>query len=170
MRRTTHILLGAAATVPVAVVLPPAPALGCVWWGMIGGEVPDWLDLRSRAGRLVRLRHRGASHGLPVATLATVAVFVALVAASDLSLLPYRPRQAGPPALAFGLGVLSHLAGDACTVAGIQPWLPFSRRKVHLLPRWLRSRYDGHVDLLGRIAALATLMAGGIAYGLRLGW
>ena len=176
MRRATHILLGAAAAVPVAVALPPASALGCVWWGMIGGEVPDWLDLRSRAGRLVRLRHRGASHGLPVALLATLLVYLALRELSSLAFPPVAPRRAAEMASAFGAGVLSHLLGDACTLRGIQPWLPFDRRRWWLLPRRLRTRSDGAVDRVGRAGAVVALGLGTALYALRqevapgLGW
>jgi hypothetical protein len=46
--------------------------------------------------------------------------------------------------LAFG--GISHLLSDACTYAGISPFLPFATARMWLLPRILRSRSDGYLD------------------------
>ena len=47
MRGVTHTLLGAAVAFPIAVSRDPAVAAGCIWFGIAGGNLPDWLDLRS---------------------------------------------------------------------------------------------------------------------------
>jgi len=170
--RTTHALLGAVAAAPLVfgLGLEPAPALSCVWWGGVGGGVPDWLDLRSHAGRLMRLKHRGASHGLPMAAATTVAVLLFLRAVGPFAVPAFDPADASLLAAAFGLGVLSHLAGDACTIRGIQPWLPLNKHRWWLLPRPLRGRSDGPLDLVTRIAAAAALVLGVVAYAARSGW
>jgi membrane-bound metal-dependent hydrolase YbcI (DUF457 family) len=69
---------------------------------------------------------------------------------------------------ALALGFLSHLASDACTYAGIRPLLPFSRVKVWLLPGFLRSRTDGYLDTLARVAAIVAIAFGVVVYAARL--
>lgn len=160
MKRGTHLIMGAAIAVPVAVVLPPVGALGGLWFGMTGGALPDYIDLRSEARR--SLRHRGLSHSLPVA--AATALFVWLVldalAREEYRLIPVPARYVVPWSLAVGLGMLSHLLGDACTRAGIQPLLPFLRFRFWLLPRFLRGRSDGAINLFARGFSTAVLATG----------
>jgi len=165
MRRSTHLLLGVAAAAPVAALVPAAGAVGCLWFGMVGGAFPDYLDLRSGAAR--HLRHRGLSHGVLVLVSSMAGVYVVLdaVARAETRLLPIPPGYARLWAACFGLGVVSHLASDACTRAGIQPWLPLSRRRVWILPRFARGRSDGWLNGLARLAAVAVL---GIALGMVL--
>jgi hypothetical protein len=43
------------------------------------------------------------------------------------------------------------------THSGIQPLLPLSRVTLRLLPKFLRSRYDGYLDTLLRAGSLLTL-------------
>ena len=157
MRRSTHLLLGVAAAAPVAAVVPPAGAVGCLCLGLIGGAFPDYLDLRSGAAR--HLKHRGLSHGGPVLGLSTMAVFVVLdaVARADTDLMPVPPGYARLWAACFGLGVLSHLLSDACTRGGIQPLLPLSKRRWWLLPRFLRGRSEGWLNGVARLAAIVVM-------------
>ena len=160
MKRSTHLLMGMAAAVPVAVGLPAAGAVGALWFGMAGGALPDYLDLRSEARRA--LRHRGVSHSLLVVVAMTVfaAVVLGALDAAEARLLPVPPRYVRPWSLALALGMLSHLLGDACTVAGIQPWLPFSRRRVWVLPRVLRGRSDGWLNGVAGVVSILLLGAG----------
>lgn len=174
MRRVTHTLLGAAASLPVAVAVSPGLAVGCVWWGMVGGGFPDWFDLRSDLRRPLRLRHRGASHSLFAALIATGGVFWALTilmatefSVAGVSLAPSRDAVWLWSA-SFALGFLSHLLGDACTTAGIRPLLPFSEVRFWVLPRPLRSPSDGFVDRVGRVLALAAIVGGVALYAVRL--
>lgn len=157
MRRSTHLLLGVAAAAPIAAVAPPAGAVGCLCLGMIGGAFPDYLDLRSGAAR--HLKHRGVSHGGLVLGLSTVAVFVVLdaVARAGTEAMPIPAAYARLWAACFGLGALSHLAGDACTRGGIQPLLPLSKRRFWLLPKPLRGRSDGWLNGVARLAAMVLL-------------
>lgn len=159
---------------PIALSLEPGLALGAVWWGMAGGGFPDWVDLRSELRRPLRLRHRGVSHSVFAAILATVAVWWALTilratefSVMGLTLAPSRGAIRVWSA-SFALGFLSHLAGDACTRAGIRPLLPFSDWRVWLVPRPMRSRSDGFVDRIGRFLALAAVLGGLALYAARL--
>ena len=107
MHRQTHMIVGAT----VAVALAPAHdllslslALG---GGIAGGIAPD-LDIS------VGMKHRGLSHSIWPALGAIVAGV----------LVPIPLARAG--LIAFGLGYLSHLAADACTVSGVKPLQPLS--------------------------------------------
>lgn len=157
MRRSTHLLLGVAAAAPVAALVPPAGAIGCLCLGLIGGAFPDYLDLRSGAAR--HLKHRGLSHSGLVLGLSTVAVFVVLdaVARAETALMPIEPSDARLWAACFGLGVLSHLLSDACTRGGIQPLLPLAKRRFWLLPRVLRGRSEGWLNGVARLAAVVVV-------------
>lgn len=170
MRRITHLTLGAAVAVPIAASLSPGIAVGCLWWGVVGGGFPDWLDLRSDLRKPLRLRHRGASHGLFVAALATLAVYGVLVLLTGSDFSPFGSNLTVPNAavwpwtLSFLLGVLSHLVSDACTISGIRPLLPFSRFQFWTVPRFLRCRHDGYLDRILRIGSLAIIAVGVVAY------
>ncbi len=158
--------MGAAAGLLVAASSSLPVAAGALWLGAVGGGFPDWLDLRSELRGSLRLRHRGASHGLPLAALLIAIVGIALSALAsgrvDLgSWAAIDDRTAVVWTAAFGAGLLSHLAGDACTHAGIRPLLPFSRWRVWLLPRLLRGRSDGWLNGIALIASLGA--AGGMA-------
>jgi membrane-bound metal-dependent hydrolase YbcI (DUF457 family) len=151
------LLIGAATAAPIAIALDPLPALGCIWFGVAGGAMPDYLDLRSNARRV--LKHRGVSHSLMVVGLCSALVFVLLdgVSRADVNILPISTDLVVPFTLAFALGMLSHLAGDACTKGGIQPALPFHRGRFWLLPRFFRTRSDGAINGFGRLAAVLVL-------------
>ncbi len=170
MRRSTHLILGAAVAVPIAVSHSPGIAIGCLWWGMVGGGFPDWLDLRSDLRKPLRLRHRGASHGLPVALLAAAGVYLVLTVLSrwriDLAGFSTELPDAVviPWALAFLLGLLSHLLSDACTLSGIRPLLPFAQINVWLLPKLLRCRHDGYLNRVLTLAGLAVIALGLVVY------
>jgi len=173
MRGVTHTLLGAAVALPIAVSHDPAVAVGCLWLGMVGGGLPDWLDLRSDFKTQLRLKHRGTSHSLFVLLGCSAMLCLALVTLrrgevtlGGWNLAPVDATiVAWVAALALGIG--SHLASDACTHAGIRPFLPFSRRTVWLLPRFLRSRYDGYLDKVFRWLAVSLLALGLVAFAAR---
>ena len=159
MKRGTHLLMGAAAAVPIAVLLPPLGAFGSLWFGMTGGGLPDYLDLRSDARR--SLRHRGVSHSFAVLGLTVAFVWLVLdaLAREKFQLIPVPDRYVVPWAVSLGLGMLSHLLGDACTRAGIQPWLPLFRARLWLLPRFLRGRSDGAINGFALSVSLPILLA-----------
>jgi len=170
MRGVTHTLLGAAVALPIAVSREPAVAAGCLWLGMVGGGLPDWLDLRSDFKTQLRLKHRGTSHSLFVLMVCSALLYLALVtlrrsqvAFGEWSLAP---GDATTTALvvSLALGIASHLASDACTYSGIRPFLPFRDRTIWLLPRFLRSRYDGYLDTLFRIVAVTALAFGIVVF------
>ena len=170
MKRTTHLMLGAAVAMPIAASLSPGLALGTVWWGMAGGGYPDWFDLRSDLRRPLRLRHRGASHGIPFVALLAAGLFIVLRALAATT-FPLAGRELSLPetavlpwTLAFVAGFASHVASDALTHAGVRPFLPFSVRRVWLLPRFLRGRSTGPLDALMRLAASLALIAGCALY------
>jgi hypothetical protein len=58
---------------------------------------------------------------------------------------------------AFAFGVMSHLLGDACTRGGIQPGLPFTRRKLWLLPRLFRGKSVGWQNGMAQVAAVIVI-------------
>lgn len=165
MRRFTHAVMGVAAAMPLAVGLAPMGAVGALWLGLVGAAAPDYLDLRAQTKRI--LRHRGASHGFLSLWLCTAVVggVLTVVQRAGLGLLALQFPLVQPWTFAFFLGFLSHQLGDACTVAGIQPWLPISSRRFWLLPRFLRGRSNGPINVLA-IAAAASLI--GVVLGLRL--
>lgn len=170
MRRITHLTLGAAVAMPIAASLSPGIAVGCLWWGMVGGGFPDWFDLKSDFRIPLRLKHRGASHGLPVALLASAAVYALLIILSQTTFalsgmsIGIMAQDAIPWTFSFVLGVLSHLVSDSCTISGIRPLLPFSRFTFWAIPTFLRSRHDGYLDRLFFLIGLATIALFTIAY------
>jgi membrane-bound metal-dependent hydrolase YbcI (DUF457 family) len=170
MKRATHLLLGAAASIPVALTLSPGLALGTVWWGMVGGGFPDWFDLRSEFRKGLRLRHRGASHGLPFALAMTGGLYLLLqvLAATSFTLgdttIALTEAAIRPWTIAFALGILSHLVADAWTHAGIRPFLPFSSIRVWLVPKLLRGTSSGPLDFIARSIAMLAILVGLLAY------
>ena len=150
--------------VPLALAQEPALAAGCLWFGMAGAGLPDWLDLRSDFRST--LRHRGVSHGiLALAACAGVTWFVLRlfqanpITLGDVDLSPSAQTLA-VLTVALALGFLSHLAADACTIAGIRPLLPFSHWRIWLLPRPLRGRTGGALDTIARWLAVTVLAFG----------
>jgi membrane-bound metal-dependent hydrolase YbcI (DUF457 family) len=170
MRRVTHTLLGAAVALPIAVSHEPVIAAGCLWWGMAGGGLPDWFDLRSDLRKPLRLQHRGISHSAVflIAAVGLVYLLLELLRTSSFSLAgaDFTPpdNAVTPWLLCLAFGILSHLASDACTHGGIRPLLPFSRIKIWLLPRFLRSRFDGYLDVVFRLGAVCSIGVGLMAY------
>ena len=71
--------------------------------------------------------------------------------------------MSGRGRLAFGLGMGSHLLGDACTRGGIQPLLPLIKWRFWLLPRIVRGRSDGRINVLAG-AISVVILALGIAW------
>lgn len=178
MRGFTHAVLGAAVAVPVALDQDPSLALGCLVAGVIGGGAPDWLDFRSGLRAPFRLRHRGASHGLPMLVLLSVALAIAmkLISSAEFAVggyvLEIPDRVIAMIVLSFALGCLSHLMSDACTISGIQPLLPFAKWRIWLLPKMLRSRTDGYLDKVARLGGFTVLGFGLVLYAMTIasGW
>lgn len=170
MKRTTHLMLGAAVALPIAVPLSPGLAAGCVWWGMVGGGFPDWFDLRSELRGPLRLRHRGASHGVPFAVLLAVGLSVVLRALAGMTFtlddldLTLPGAAVLPWTLAFVAGFASHVISDALTHAGVRPLLPFSDVRIWLLPKLLRGRSSGPLDTFVRYGAFLAIVMGGAIY------
>lgn len=105
------------------------------------------------------LRHRGASHGLTVVAICAAAVFFTLhvLAAAKDNPIPVSASHVWPWTIAFAAGMLSHLLGDSCTVAGIRPFLPFFDRRFWLLPGFLRGRSSGPINIVADLFAITTL-------------
>jgi membrane-bound metal-dependent hydrolase YbcI (DUF457 family) len=158
MRRSTHLIMGAAAAAPLAALMPPVGAVGCLWLGVTGGAFPDYVDLRSGMKR--HLKHRGFSHSYLMLALSTAFVYVVLRAlnqqeVSDTLRVPLEYVRAWTAAFAFG--VMSHLLGDACTRGGIQPALPFSQRRVWVLPKIFRGKSVGWQNGVAQVIAIMVL-------------
>ncbi len=158
----THLMMGAAAGSLAAASASLPVAIGAVWLGVAGGGYPDWLDLRSELKGSLRLRHRGASHGLAVAIVVISVVYLALtsLAAGAVGVPNWMQLSQHTAVIwttAFGLGLATHLIGDACTHAGIRPLLPFSRWRMWVLPRMLRGRSDGWLNTIALGVSFAVL-------------
>ncbi|HEX3302808.1 MAG TPA: metal-dependent hydrolase [Thermomicrobiales bacterium] len=158
MRRSTHLIMGAAAAAPLAALMPPVGAVGCLWLGVTGGAFPDYVDLRSGMKR--HLKHRGFSHSYLMLALSTAFVYVVLRAlnqqeVSDTLRVSLDYVRAWSAAFAFG--VMSHLLGDACTRGGIQPALPFSQRRVWVLPKIFRGKSVGWQNGVAQVIAIMVL-------------
>jgi membrane-bound metal-dependent hydrolase YbcI (DUF457 family) len=149
--------MGAAAAAPLAALMPPVGAVGCLWMGVTGGAFPDYVDLRSGMKR--HMKHRGFSHSYLMLIASTAFVFVVLRAlnleATGLLHIPTGYVRAWTAS--FGFGIASHLLGDACTRAGIRPALPFSQRKMWVLPRLFRGKSVGWQNGLAQIASVIVL-------------
>ena len=150
--------MGAAAAAPLAALMPPVGAVGCLWLGVTGGAFPDYVDLRSGMKR--HLKHRGFSHSYLMLALSTAFVYVVLRAlnqqeVSDTLRVSLDYVRAWSAAFAFG--VMSHLLGDACTRGGIQPALPFSQRRVWVLPKIFRGKSVGWQNGVAQIVAIMVL-------------
>ncbi len=133
--------------------MSPPLAAATVWWGMVGGGFPDWLDLRSDYSR--SMKHRGISHSVLAAAMITLGFWALLGIVGSGFTLTGLPRTVW--AYAFGLGYLSHIIADACTHAGVRLWLPFSQRKWWLLPKLLRGTSAGRLDTFTRIVTLIVI-------------
>jgi membrane-bound metal-dependent hydrolase YbcI (DUF457 family) len=162
VRRMTHLLMGAAAGSLVAASASLPVAIGAVWLGVAGGGYPDWLDLRSELKASLRLRHRGASHGLPVAIVVIGVLYLALTSLATGAVgapdwMQLSQHTALNWTMAFGLGQATHLIGDACTHAGVRPLLPLSRWRMWVLPRMLRGRSDGWLNRIALGVSFAVL-------------
>jgi membrane-bound metal-dependent hydrolase YbcI (DUF457 family) len=174
VRGFTHAVLGAAIAVPIALNQDPPLAVGCLVAGVTGGGAPDWLDFRSGLRAPFKLRHRGASHGLPMLVLlaAVLAVALKVISAAEFAIGDYVLRIPNHTiavlVLSFALGCLSHLMSDACTISGIQPLLPFSKWRIWLLPKMLRSRTDGYLDKIARLGGFTVLGFGLVLYVMNL--
>jgi membrane-bound metal-dependent hydrolase YbcI (DUF457 family) len=161
MRRQTHLAVGALCAVPFANDLAPAAAAGALVCGIAGAVVPDYLDIRSEFQGM--LRHRGISHSIIVGFVATWVMFLIVDALAGVDFGTYDLPESlvQPMWMAFGIGLASHLALDACTPAGIRPALPIANRKLWLLPRALRIRTGSAVDsFIGRAAGVAVMVLG----------
>ena len=158
--------MGAAAAAPLAALMPPVGAVGCLWMGLTGGAFPDYADLRSGMSR--HLKHRGFSHSYLMMAISAGFVFVILRALNQEStgLLHVPTDYVNAWTAAWGFGFASHLFGDACNRGGIQPALPFSRRRIWVLPRLFRGRsvgWQNGVAQIGAVIVLGVALAGYIS-------
>jgi membrane-bound metal-dependent hydrolase YbcI (DUF457 family) len=149
--------MGVAAAAPLAALMPPVGAVGCLWMGMTGGAFPDYVDLRSGMKR--HLKHRGFSHSYLMLAASSAFVFMILQALNQetTGLLHVPTEYVRAWTAGFAFGVISHLLGDACTRAGIQPALPFSQRKMWVLPRVFRGKSVGWQNGVAQIASMVVL-------------
>jgi len=144
MRKSTHLLMGVG-------------AVGCLWMGLTGGVFPDYVDLRSGVKR--HFRHRGVSHSYLVLAASTAFVYLILHALNQeaTQLLHVPADYVRGWTASFALGGVSHLIGDACTRGGIQPALPFSQRKVWVLPKRFRGKSAGWQNGIAQLASFVII-------------
>lgn len=76
------------------------------------------------------LPHRGVTHYLLFGSVVTMLFAIVMYY--------LYPEGAVPITACFGFGYLSHCLSDACTKSGVKLIYPFSKSKIHLLPKHLR--------------------------------
>lgn len=141
---------------PIAASQSPGILLSAVWFGMVGGGFPDWIDLRSDFRH--RLKHRGVSHSILLGALLTAGLATILgILAEQFSWIAMTSEVARVLPTAFAAGFLSHIIADSCTVSGVQPLLPLTRVRWWSLPPFLRGRSSGGVDGIVRIIAVCII-------------
>jgi inner membrane protein len=153
------------------------PALVTTVTGAIAAGLPDMLDMPNSAGRKAlgaswggirqQIRRRGSPLGkvllIPRAAGALVLDIFSgilphrgpshwLLTWALLSVLAYLGAEAwwhsSAVALAASVGYLSHLLADGLTTAGVPFLGPLMRRRLHLLPHWLRFTAESGVQWL----------------------
>ncbi len=92
------------------------------------------LDLIART-----IPHRGLTHW------ALTWLLLSIMVLTGITMFSPSARVVG---LAFSAGYLSHILGDMLTLGGVPVLGPFCRRRLHLLPRALRFRFDAPVQWL----------------------
>lgn len=159
MRRLTHLSVATLAVAPLTHDRNWPLVGGMILMSMAGSVLPDYLDLRSDVRGV--LRHRGLSHSLLIAASATLLAWWIMIAMTriDDPAWALDVMSVEPLTMAFAAGIGSHLVLDACTPHGIRPLLPFSGRRLWLLPRFLRIRTGGQLDALIGLAALTSTAA-----------
>jgi inner membrane protein len=170
MRGHTHSLIGlttlAAADTLTGLVQDhvvggiPTGAAVCVGVAILGALAPD-VDagestIKGELGaagvmagvglHALGVKHRGLTHSGLMTLLVTLASWLigGQVGYADVG-------------LAFGLGYFSHVMSDALTMSGVPLFWPSSRR-FYLLPRRLRLRTSGPVEMLIFILGCAALV------------
>lgn len=142
---------------PIAASLSPVAAAGAVWLGMVGGGYPDWVDLRSDLSS--RLKHRGISHSVFVGAALALGLYLVLeLAVAQFSWFQLSEMQIQVWTLAFAAGFLSHIVSDACTYAGVRPFLPASNTRYWVLPKRMRGKSSGVIDTVARFIAMLLLI------------
>ena len=142
---------------PIAASLSPFAAAGAVWLGMVGGGYPDWVDLRSDLSS--RLKHRGISHSVFIGAVLAFGLHMVLkVAVAEFDWFNLADPETTRLSLAFAIGFLSHILADACTHAGVRPFLPVSDSRVWILPKPLRGRSNGAIDTIARYIAISLVL------------
>jgi inner membrane protein len=142
--------VGVAAVAAAAVDAPAATTAALVGAAWLGSLLPDADRAGARLYRRTRLERRhlpvralGALARLPLRVLValphrgpTHSLFGCVVAAAITGLLASRvaPGVAAAAAAGIAVGSLAHVAGDACTPAGVPLHWPLSSRRRWLLP------------------------------------
>lgn len=142
---------------PIAASLSPFAAVGAVWLGMVGGGYPDWVDLKSDLSP--RLKHRGISHSFFIGAVFTLGLHMVLnVAVAEFDWFRLSASEITGLSLAFAVGFLSHILADACTHAGVRPFLPLGSSRLWLLPKPLRGKSNGAIDTIARYIAISLVL------------
>lgn len=162
MTGRTHMLIGLSTGVVIAAHAPADNLLrtSVVLVAVIAALLPDidhpkaivsgYLPGVGHAARLI-VSHRGATH---------TAIFAAAIMA--LLLLVAAPT---PIVLAAGAGIVSHLAADMLTPAGVPLLMPLSRRAFRLAPYtllWAVAFFLEALAMVGAVAVIGLVIAGRI--------
>lgn len=160
MTGRTHLLIGLSTGIAIAAHAPADNLLraGVIIVTVVASLLPDidhpkaivsgYLPGVGHAARLL-VSHRGATH---------TAIFAAAIMA--LLLLVAAPV---PIVAAAGAGIVSHLAADMLTPAGVPLLIPISRRAFRLAPHgvlWAVAFFLEALAMVGAVAVIGLVIAG----------
>lgn len=172
-----HRMIGAATAVGVSALvgLPLSSLMITVPSAVSSAVLPDRAE-RGPLG-LWEIKHRTKTHWISSCIL--MALVPAIIFAISLHELTPLAREHLPHGVVSYLsqgvvmflilfaigrlcGCISHTLADATTISGSPLWGPWSKRDIHLFPKWVHMRYDS--ALAKFISLLSLIVAGGIIY------
>lgn len=141
-----------AAKVGFGELLVPASCLGIFYSSLaIGAVFPDIDEPESWIGKRTIIisnvikklfGHRGMTH--------TLLSFFLIIIASTLYSKTFLAEEYFFAAVGFSFGWLLHALGDGWTVGGVPYFLPFSKKKHHIVPKILQFKTNSMTEVVWR--------------------
>lgn len=152
-----HVGLGLLAYAPVAGVVLASGEFGLAVVGgllaVVAAPLPD-------VDQSLPIPHRGPTHTLAFAVAAGVVAALAAAAVIATGAVPSAPAWSAPFAgVVVTLTLCSHIAGDALTPMGIQPFRPLSEFHFTLDLTPAKDPRANYLCLAVGVAALGTVVA-----------
>jgi len=158
----THLLIGGAVGIPLAVIIPasaipsslPAFAISCALSG-VAALLPDIDHERSTISTFLRRNLGGSKHSRGRHRGGTHSFFGTAIAGllAGLAFHQLDPPLALPAAVIVALGYLSHLVADVISPYPMRWLWPFRRHPIR--PRWIPA--IPHSGFEGQLVELATI-------------